>query len=84
MPAPRLDPADLVAFARRDWAVLENADLLARSRLSADEKSRLVAALYASAKATIPGWPTDADRLLDLAHHARMRELLDRADRVGR
>lgn len=79
-----LDPADLRAFARRQWGLLDDADREARASASPADRWRLANALYASARATNPGWPTDADRLEDLAHHSRMRRLLDKADRVGR
>ena len=59
--------------------MLEEADRVARARLIPEEKQRIAAALYESARSTLPGWPTDADRLEDLAHHIRMRQMLDRA-----
>lgn len=48
------------------------------------EKFRIAAALYASARATNPAWPTDVDRLEDLQQHLRMRRIWDRAANVGR
>ncbi len=84
MPVPVLDPADLVAFVRRDWGALDAADRATRARPPPEEKFRLVNALYAAAKATNPGWPTNADREADLRHHLRLRAIWDRADRVGR
>jgi hypothetical protein len=79
-----LDPAELIAFVRRDWGLLDGLDRKARAGLPAADKSRIAAALYASAKATCPGWPTDADRMADLEHHFHMRSVWDRTGSVRR
>ena len=79
----RLDPADLRAYARRDWGIAERLDRVARARAPVDEKLALAGALYQAARVTRPSWPTDADRLIDFESHIRMRDIFRRAGRVG-
>lgn len=82
MPRP-LDPASLRAFVQRDWNPTRDLDLLARAAQPLETKLRLAEELYAAARATVPGWPSEADRRADLEHHVALRRLLDRAAGVG-
>jgi len=79
----KLDPADLRAYARRDWSALEARSRRARAALPPAQKVAVAIALYESARATLPGWPTEADRRRDLQDTLRLRRLLDRASHVG-
>ena len=79
----QLDPHDLIAYARRDWSAPERLARVSRTRLAVAERIRLAIALYEAARATRPGWPSDEDRRVDLAHHLRLRALLDTARDVG-
>jgi hypothetical protein len=73
---------DLIAFARRDWAAIEES----KRRRRADQKSRMEPAdalsvgdeLRDHVSAYQPGWPTEADRRDDLAVHVRVSESLRR------
>lgn len=80
----RLDPDDLRAYARRDWAAAEVMTRRERAKLPVDEKVRIAIALYEAARRTRPGWPDDATRRADLAQHLRVKDLLRRAADVGR
>lgn len=84
MAAPRLKAAELREYAGRDWGLPARLALRRRSRLPVAEKVRLATALYEAARATRPGWPSEADRRADLAAHLRVRALLDAAAHVGR
>lgn len=77
-----LDPASLRAFVRRDWNATADLDLLARASQPIEQKLRIAEALYEAARATVPGWPSEADRLADLEHHIAVRRLLERAAHV--
>lgn len=79
---PRLDPEELRAYAKRDWAA--PARLAARRRVeqSIDIKVRLSIQLYEAARTTRPDWPSEEDRQLDRRTHERVRALLDRAAHV--
>jgi hypothetical protein len=79
----QLDPHDLLAYARRDWSAPERLARASRARVAVTERMRLAVALYEAARATRPGWPSDADRRADFAHHLRLRALLDTARHVG-
>ena len=81
---PRLDPADLRAYAARDWDAPARLARAERAAQPVEERVRIAIALYEAAKRTCPGWPTEQDRQEDLAHHLRLRSLLDRAAHVGR
>ncbi len=80
---PKLDPADLVAYARRDWAAPERLARAARARQPIEQKVRLSIELYEAARATNPGWPDEATRRADFEHHVRLKELMDAASDVG-
>lgn len=80
---PRLDPDDLRAYAARDWGAPERLARAARAAMSVEERMRIAVALYEAARLTQPGWPSDATRREDLAHHQRLKALLTRAAHVG-
>jgi transposase len=75
-----MDRDDLIAFARRDWAMVAES----KSRFWLERKRRLsVAELLAvgdelrrHAMAVRPDWPTAAERAADLAIHQRVTEAL--------
>ena len=81
--APRLDPAELRAYARRDWDAPERLSRRRRVNLPVADKVRLAIDLSEAARATRPDWPNDATRRADLESHLRVRALLDRAAHVG-
>ncbi|HXT19739.1 MAG TPA: hypothetical protein VN923_03225 [Thermoanaerobaculia bacterium] len=79
---------DIQAYMSRDWEAVRAAKdrywaqqvrVLgpAEGLRAADELRRQVLALH-------PSWPSPADRSADLAAHARLAELLRRADRSRR
>ena len=80
---PRLDPAELRAYARRDWGAPERLSRRRNANLPVADKVRLAIALSEAARATRPDWPDDAARRADLETHLRVRALLDRAAHVG-
>ena len=80
---PLLDPADLRAYAGRDWSAPERLARQDCARLSVAERVAIGIALYEAARTTQPDWPDAAARAADLLHHRRMRSLLDRAAHVG-
>lgn len=80
---PKLDPTGLRAFVDRDWSVVAWATREARAALPTQQKVRIAIELYEAARRAVPGWPDDATRRADLAHHLRVRSLLDRAVHVG-
>lgn len=81
--APRLDPAELRAYARRDWGAPERLSRRRNANLPVADKVRLAIDLSAAARATRPDWPDDAARRADLETHLRVRALLDHAAHVG-
>lgn len=81
---PRFDPADLRAYANRDWGAPERLARIERAARPVDQRFAMAIGLYEAAKATLPGWPDEATRHADLASHRRVRSLLDRAAHVGR
>lgn len=81
---PTLDPDELRRYAARDWQAPERLSRAARARAPVAEKVRIAQALYEAARATRPGWPTDADRRADLEHHLRLKALMERAAHVFR
>ena len=78
-----LDPDELRAFAKRDWAAPEQLARRARSNQSVDLKVKIAIDLYECMRRTRPEWPTEAQRREDMTMHLRLRELLDRAAHVG-
>jgi hypothetical protein len=76
---------DVLAFARRDWAAVEDA----KARFWAERKSSMSAAdalavgdgLRRHAQAVKPDWPSPADRAADLAVHSRVSEALGAVSR---
>jgi hypothetical protein len=81
---PRLDPAELRAWASRDWGVVDSKSLAARVQQPVGAKVAMAIALYEAARRTLPGWPTDADRRVDLQHHLDVKAILDRCPDVCR
>lgn len=75
-----MNPADLTAFARRDWARLaqhKRARWLARARdMTPAECVALGDELRAQVRAARPDWPTREGRAADVAAHQRLSELL--------
>ena len=75
-----MDRDDILAFARRDWAMVAESKTrywLARKRtLSAAELLAVGDGLRRHALAVRPDWPTDAERAADLATHERVTEAL--------
>jgi hypothetical protein len=73
-------------FMSRDWALARDAKdrywAERASRLGPGETLRIAEELRRQAMASVPGWPTPADRKSDLAAHIRLSELLRRADRA--
>jgi hypothetical protein len=75
-----MDRDAILAFARRDWAMIAEA----KTRYWMERKRDLSAAgllsvgdqLRRHALAVRPDWPTDADRAADLAVHERVTEAL--------
>ncbi len=80
---PKLDPTGLRAFVDRDWSIVARATREARAAMPVEEKVRIAIELFEAAQRAVPGWPDDATRRADLAHHLRVRALLDRAAHVG-
>jgi hypothetical protein len=79
----KLSPADLRAYARRDWSLPERLARRERAARPIAEKVRLAIALYEAARATVPGWPSEATRRADFDAHLRLKRLLERAAHVG-
>lgn len=75
-----MDRDDILAFARRDWAMVAESKTrywLERKRtLSAAELLAIGDQLRRHALAVRPDWPTDAERAADLATHERVTEAL--------
>jgi hypothetical protein len=77
---------DLRAYARRPWHVLAALErdhwareLATRGPLATLEASQ---ALWTHVRSVRPGWPTQADRDDDLAHHVALKRAIDRAARA--
>ena len=81
--ASRLDPNDLRAYARRDWAAPERLARRERASLPVAERVRIAIALYEAARATNPSWPDAETRRADFETHVRVKALLARACDVG-
>jgi hypothetical protein len=71
-----LDPDSLRAYVARPWDIVAERDLAERVARPVDEKVATGIALYEAAKATVPGWPSEDDRLEDLKHHVAVRQIL--------
>jgi hypothetical protein len=78
---------DIRAYVDRDWDAARAAKDLywaARiRRLGPGEGFRIADELRRQVLAQQPGWPSSAERGRDLAAHARLAELLQRADHPG-
>ena len=81
-----MDPADIRAFAGRDWAAAE-----ASKRAYLAERARegdgmwafwAAQALFEHMRALRPDFPTEADHAGDLEHHVALKRTLDRASRA--
>ncbi len=79
---------DLVAFARRDWSRIAAAKDAywadRKQRMAADDALRLGDALRQQVLTLRSDWPTDEQRLEDLAAHVRLMEMLRRVPRRSR
>lgn len=68
--------ADLIAFARRDWAALEDEKTRTwrthKLSLGVEGALRLADELRRHVVAVRPEWPTPDERAEDLRHHARL------------
>lgn len=75
-----VDRHAILEFARRDWSQVADAKAAFwRSRKSGRSPAEILASgddLRRHAQAMKPGWPTEADRLADLAVHQRVAEAL--------
>jgi hypothetical protein len=73
-----MDAADIRAFARRDWASLEDEKARfwahRKSTMSPSEALAVADDLRAHAQALKPDWPDPAERAADLALHRRVSE----------
>ena len=75
-----MEPADILAFARRDWAAIERE----KARFWAERKSHMTAAealelgdaLRRHTQSLKPDWPRADERTADLAVHLRVAEAL--------
>lgn len=73
---------DLRAYVRRPWRVAAAlkqeywARELSKDPLATFEASQ---ALWVHMRTINPGWPTDAERQEDLAHHIALKRAIDRA-----
>ena len=81
--APRLKATELREYAHRDWDAPARLARRHRTTQPVEHKVRVGIELYEAARATRGDWPDEATRHADLAHHRRVRELLDRAAHVG-
>lgn len=76
---------DVVAFARRDWAALEEGKAAfwaeRKASLSAAQVLALGNELRRHAQSLKPDWPDAAERAEDLAVHRRVSEALRAAGR---
>ena len=78
-----MDRDDLRAYARRAWHVL---GALEQDHWAREVEARGPAATFETAQAlwahmrrVRPDWPTEADRLADLACHVALKKIIDRA-----
>jgi hypothetical protein len=79
---------DIAAYMTRDWeAARRSKDSYWAERirrLGAAEGFRIAGELRLEMLLLDPTWPHGDERRDDLAHHVRLRELMQRADRPGR
>jgi hypothetical protein len=73
---------DLIAYARRDWAAVEERKRAhwAAERLTPEEALRLGDELRRHVATLQPNWPSAEDRQGDLATHIRVAESLRRVN----
>jgi len=73
---------DLIAYARRDWAAVEERKRAhwAAAKLTPDEALRIGDELRRHAAALRPDWPSAAERQDDCATHIRVAESLRSVD----
>ena len=73
---------DLRAYAQRPWSAAEAlkqahwARELSENPLATFEASQ---ALWVHMRQVNPGWPSEAERQEDLAHHIALKRMIDRA-----
>lgn len=65
----------MVAFVRRDWALLAHTPVVR----SSGESIALAGSLFDQLRAAIPSWPSEQEREEDLQTHIRVSSLLHRA-----
>ena len=77
---------DLIAFARRDWAAVEERKRAhwASEQLTPEEWLRIGDDLRRHVAALRPDWPSADERQTDLATHIRVAESLRRVDTARR
>lgn len=75
-----MDPADLRAYAQRDWQGLRESKLRAwasiKSKRGVAAALRAVEALRLMARRRHPDWPSPEDRRADLESHIRLSNAL--------
>lgn len=76
-----MDRAAIRAFASRDRTEVAAAKAAWWARADTEARFRAAHALWEHARRVRPDWPTADDRAADLAHHVRLKSLLDRAGR---
>jgi hypothetical protein len=80
---PRIDPAHIREFARRNRAEVEQQKREHWARFYHERGSRealqLSHALYEHARRLRPDFPTERQREEDLAHHIKLKAMIDRA-----
>jgi hypothetical protein len=80
---PDVERDAIRAFARRDWRLVEAAKhgyWTERLRREGPEALlRAVEGLRRTLRSVRPGWPSEEERALDLAHHIELKRRLDAA-----
>ena len=71
------------AAMQRDWSAPERLARSARAQMPRAAKVRMAIELYEAARASVPGWPSDAQRRADLDHHMKLKALMNKASHVG-
>ena len=78
-----MDAADIRAFARSDYALLEHLKEEHRARRFREQGASatltVAEALFEHARQVAPDFPSEHYRQDDLEHHIRLKRLLDRA-----
>jgi hypothetical protein len=78
-----VNPADLRAYARRDWraAEIRKREYWAREVAERGPLATFLAsqALWEHMRRLRPDWPSPEERRADLAHHIALKHALDRA-----